>query len=291
MSRSRDYTVAQLSSVRETSSHDGRTRKFLFRLADSQQIETVLIGYPGRRTACLSTQAGCAMACVFCATGQMGFVRNLSAAEIVAQAVEVEREARQTPGDRLRNIVLMGMGEPFANYDAVMEALEVFADPRGLNIGPSRVSISTVGHVPGILRLAEEPRRYRLIVSLHAANDAERSVLVPATRRWSLDDLMAACREYAVRKKERVFVAWTMIAGRNDSRDHARELVDLVRGLDVQINLIPLNATDGYDGVPADDGVVKAFQRALLDAGVPATVRQRRGIDVSAGCGQLATNT
>lgn len=273
--------------VRETPSGDGWTRKFLLRLRDGQEIESVLMGFPGRFTACLSTQAGCAMGCVFCATGQMGFVRNLTPGEIVAQALHVERHARAQHGEYVRNLVLMGMGEPLANFEAVMQALEIITDTRGLNTGPARISISTVGHVPGILRLAEHPRRYHLAVSLHAATDAERSALLPMNRRWPLADLMAACREYSARKKMRVFIAWTMIAGRNDTPEHARRLADLLRGMNVQVNLIPLNVTDGYDGAPPEDGVVETFQRILHGAGLPATVRQRRGLDVGAGCGQL----
>jgi 23S rRNA (adenine2503-C2)-methyltransferase len=273
--------------VRETPSGDGWTRKFLLRLRDGQEIESVLMGFPGRFTACLSTQAGCAMGCVFCATGQMGFVRHLTAGEIVAQALHVERHTREHHGERVRNLVLMGMGEPLANFDAVMHALEIITDTRGLNTGPARISISTVGHVPGILQLAQHPRRYHLAVSLHAATDGERSALLPANRRWPLADLMAACREYSQRKKQRVFIAWTLIAGRNDSPAHARQLADLLRGMDVQVNLIPLNLTDGYTGTPPDEAVVDTFQQTLLDAGLPVTVRQRRGLDVGAGCGQL----
>ena len=276
--------------VVETASDDGRTTKFLLRLADGRQIETVLMGYPGRRTACLSTQVGCAMGCVFCATGQMGLVRNLDAGEIVAQALFVARRARRAcdvAGDRLRNLVMMGMGEPLANFDAVMQALEILADPRGLNIGPARVSISTAGHIPGILRLARQPRRYKLVVSLHAATDDARTALVPVNRKWPLADLMEACREYAAIQRRRILIAWTMIAGQNDTVDEARQLVALVRGLDVQVNLIPLNLTDGYAGHTSRPADVAAFQRVLLDAGIPATIRQRRGIDVAAGCGQL----
>ena len=273
--------------VTETPSADGWTRKFLLRLRDGQEIESVLMGFPGRFTACLSTQAGCAMGCVFCATGQMGFVRHLSAGEMVAQALHVERHTREHHGERVRNLVLMGMGEPLHNFDAVMHALEIITDTRGLNIGPAHISISTVGHVPGILQLAEHPRRYHLAVSLHAATDEERSALLPMNRRWPLADLMAACREYSARKKQRVFIAWTLIAGKNDSLDHARRLADLLHGMNVQVNLIPLNVTDGYDAVPPDEATVDAFQRVLIDAGLPTTIRQRRGIDVGAGCGQL----
>ena len=271
----------------ETPSADGWTRKFLHRLRDGQEIESVLMGFPGRFTACLSTQAGCAMGCVFCATGQMGFVRHLTPGEIVAQAVHVARFVRTQHGERVRNLVLMGMGEPLHNFDAVMHALDIITDTRGLNIGPARIAISTVGHIPGILRLAEHPRRYHLAVSLHAATDEERSALLPMNRRWPLADLMQACREYSARKKQRVFIAWTLIAGKNDTPDHARQLAALLSGMNVQVNLIPLNVTEGYAAAPPDEAAVDAFQRLLQDSGLPVTVRQRRGIDVSAGCGQL----
>jgi len=183
--------------------------------------------------------------------------------------------------------VLMGMGEPLANFDAVMQALEILAESRGLNIGPSRVSISTAGHIPGILRLAQQPQRYNLVVSLHAATDDARSALVPVNKRWPLADLMDACREYAAIQRRRILIAWTMIAGENDRAEDAHRLVELLRGLDAQVNLIPLNLTDGYTGRTPSVQDVDAFQRILLDAGVPATIRQRRGIDVAAGCGQL----
>jgi 23S rRNA (adenine2503-C2)-methyltransferase len=227
------------------------------------------------------------MGCVFCATGQMGFVRNLGAGEMVAQALHVERHTRRSHGERVRNLVLMGMGEPLQNFDEVMRALDIMTDTRGLNIGPSRISISTVGHVPGIRELARQPRRYRLAVSLHAATDEERSALLPVNRRWPLAELMDACREYSTRKAQRVFMAWTLIAGKNDSPEQARQLAALLHGMHAQVNLIPLNPTAGYDASPPEQNAVDTFQRALRDAGVPVTIRQRRGIDVAAGCGQL----
>ncbi len=269
----------------EIASSDGLTRKFLLGLADGQTIETVLMGYPGRMTACLSTQAGCAMGCVFCATGQMGFARHLRAGEIVAQVLHCRRVLPE-PGS-LRNLVLMGMGEPLHNYDAVMAALEIITDRRGINIGPARITISTVGVVPGILRLAHERRPYGLAVSLHGASEQERSALVPVSRRWPLDELIAACREYVRLTGRRIFFEWTLIEGRNDSPDTARRLAALLDGIDAHINLIPLNPTGGYGGLATSAFGVRAFQRLLRDAGFPVTVRQRRGIDVAAGCGQL----
>lgn len=270
-----------------TESNDGFTRKYLLRLADGAEVESVQMGFPGRYTACLSSQVGCAMGCVFCATGQMGFSRNLTAGEIVAQAHHVERELRYAQEDHLRNIVMMGMGEPLHNFEPVMDALDILTDTRGLNIGPARVAISTVGHIPGILKLARHPKRYSLAVSLHGASDAERGALIPVNKKWPLSDLMEACREYSAIKRARVFFAWTLIGDVNDSADHAYRLADLLRGMDAHVNLIPLNATEGYAGGSPPDERVRAFQQIIQSSGLPSTVRQRRGIDVAAGCGQL----
>jgi len=272
-------------------SADGWTTKFLLRLEDGAEIETVLMGFEGRHTACLSTQVGCAMGCVFCATGQMGYRRNLRPGEIVAQVLHARRELeKQGEGGALRNLVLMGMGEPLANYDAVMRALSIITDTRGLNIGPSRITISTVGVIPGILRLAGEQRPYHLAVSLHASNEAARSALVPVNQRWPLADLMAACREYQEITGRRIFFEWTLIAGRNDHEDEARALLDLLSGLNAHLNIIPLNSTAGFDGDASLHHAVSAFQRIIRAAGMPCTIRQRRGIDVAAGCGQLTAS-
>lgn len=274
--------------VDETHSSDGLTRKFLLRHRDGQTTETVLMGYDGRHTACVSSQAGCAMGCVFCATGQMGFVRHLRPGEIVAQVLHARRVLEATqPGRRLRNLVLMGMGEPLHNYDSVIRALDIISNVRGIGIGPARISISTVGVVPGIMRLADEGRPYRLAVSLHGSTEEERSALVPASKKWSLAELIAACRKYGEITGKRIFFEWTLIAGKNDSPDTARRLAALLEGIDGHVNLIPLNPTGGFAGTPAGEAAGYEFQRILLEAGFPCTFRQRRGIDVAAGCGQL----
>lgn len=289
----------------ETPSADGFTRKYLLELADGRRVETVLMRYAGRVTACLSSQAGCAMGCVFCATGQMGFVRHLTAGEIVAQAMHVDAALRATgpaaplaaadaasPHDRherLRNVVLMGMGEPLHNYDAVMRAVDILRDPCGPGLAGRRITLSTVGVVPGILRLAEEGRPCHLAVSLHGATQEERAALVPVAARWPLDELMAACRHYIDRLGRRIFYEWTLIEGRNDTPESAHALGRLLRGQLAQVNLIPLNPTAGYAGAPTGRDAARAFQRVLAEYGPPSTVRQRRGIDVAAGCGQLAT--
>jgi 23S rRNA (adenine2503-C2)-methyltransferase len=281
------FTLDHLKVVDETISSDGWTRKYVLELSDGQTIETVLMGYPGRFTACLSTQVGCAMGCVFCATGQMGFSRHLRAGEIVAQVLHVQRELARLNGEKLRNLVLMGMGEPLHNFDSVMQALDIITDTRGINIGAAKISISTVGHVPGIRKLAAQPKRYHLAVSLHGASDEERSALIPINKRWPLAELLQACREYSTLTGEKIFIAWTLIAGKNDSSDHAHRLAALLAGMHVQVNLIPLNVTDGYEGATTDERTVLEFQKILQAAQLPTTVRQRRGIDVDAGCGQL----
>jgi len=294
--------IGVLPIALETDSSDGFTRKYLLTLADGEKIETVLMRFTGRVTACISSQVGCAMGCVFCATGQMGYTRHLTPGEIVAQAVHVARALRHLPPQAsclspehdiaqpwLRNVVLMGMGEPLHNYDAVMQAVDILRDPNGLSLAGPRITLSTVGVVPGILRLAEEKRPLHLAVSLHAATQAERAALVPVARKWPLDELMAACRCYCEKTQRRIFFEWTLIEGKNDSPDHARAVGRLLHGLPAQVNLIPLNPTAGYDGAPARSEAVKSFQKILAEEfSLPSTVRQRRGIDIAAGCGQLA---
>ena len=274
-------------AVADLQSGDGETRKFLLRLRDGETVETVIMGYPGRSTACVSTQAGCAMGCTFCATGQAGFTRHLRPGEIVAQLLHCQRalKAEGLPG--LRNLVLMGMGEPMHNYDAVMTALEIATERGGLNLAPSHVSISTVGVVPGILRMAQENSPYNLALSLHAATDPERTALIPINRRWPLEELLAACRTYATTTGRRIFIGWTLIAGANDTPAQAAQLAALLAGLDAHINLIPLNPTDGYAGETTSEEAAQRFKAILQKAGFPCTLRQRRGLDVAAGCGQL----
>ncbi len=277
--------------VEEIASEDGFTRKYLLRLADGAEVEAVLMGFDGRFTACLSTQVGCAMGCVFCATGQMGFRRQLTVGEIVTQAHHLEREVRRSHGESLRNLVMMGMGEPLHNFDATVAALEILSDTRGLSIGPKHMTISTVGHVPGIQKLARYPRPFNLAVSLHGASDEERQALIPVNKRWPLADLLDACREYSEFKKQGVFVAWTLIGGGNDHAEQAQRLVALLEGMSVHVNLIPLNPTEDFDGDAPAPERVQAFQDILKAAGLPSTVRQRRGIDVAAGCGQLRSKS
>lgn len=275
-----------LPTATATASSDGYTHKYLLQLDDAQTIETVLMAFKGRSTTCISTQAGCAMGCVFCATGQMGFRRHLTPGEIVAQVVHVCRVLRQQ-GEKLRNIVLMGMGEPLHNYEATMTAVDILLDHKGLAIAPRHITLSTVGVVPGIRRMADEARPIHLAVSLHAATDAERQALIPPAKRWPLAELMAACRYYIAQRQRRIFFEWTLIEGQNDTPAQAHALGQLLQGMDSHVNLIPLNPTDGFNGRPTATAAARAFQTILADYGLPSTVRQRRGIDIAAGCGQL----
>jgi 23S rRNA (adenine2503-C2)-methyltransferase len=285
-----DLAFTKLPVATETHSSDGFTRKYLLALPDHRRIETVLMRYTGRVTACVSTQAGCAMGCVFCATGQMGFARHLTTGEIVAQALHVDRVLRASgAGERLRNIVLMGMGEPLHNYDNVMTAAEILCDSAGLSLGTKQFTLSTVGVVPGILRMADEARPINLAVSLHGATQEERAALVPVAKKWPLDELMDACRYFIEKQHRRIFYEWTLIEGKNDSADHAHAVGRLLQGQRAQVNLIPLNPTAGYGGVPTGQAAAHRFQAVLKEYGLPSTIRQRRGIDIAAGCGQLAT--
>jgi 23S rRNA (adenine2503-C2)-methyltransferase len=283
-------TAGWLPVIRETVSSDGFTRKFLLGLDDGTQIETVLMRYAGRVTACVSTQAGCAMGCVFCATGQMGFTRHLTTAEIVAQVLHVAR-LRQGYGEAqpaLRNVVLMGMGEPLHNYDATIAATRILSDRAGLALSPARMTISTVGVIPGIVRLADDREPISLAVSLHGATQDARAAILPVAQKWPLSELMDACRYYCDRMDRHIFYEWTLIEGANDGADDAHALGALLRTHRAHVNLIPLNPTPGYEGTPTSVSAAKAFQAILAEYGLPSTIRQRRGIDIAGGCGQLA---
>jgi len=281
-------TVDELTTCSEIHSSDGFTRKYLLGLADGCRVETVLMHFRGRATACVSSQVGCAMGCVFCATAQMGLVRQLTAGEIVQQVVHANRVLRDQGEPPLRNVVLMGMGEPLHNYDAVMNAIGILCEPAGLALSPRRITLSTVGVIPGIIRLANERQPVNLAVSLHAATQEERAKLVPPARAWPLDELMAACRYYAEKMKRRIFFEWALIEGQNDSEEQSTVLGQLLNGLPSHVNLIPLNPIANYNGTPSSRESAKRFQAILAKHDIPSTIRQRRGIDISAGCGQLA---
>ncbi|MGO8946763.1 MAG: 23S rRNA (adenine(2503)-C(2))-methyltransferase RlmN [Ktedonobacterales bacterium] len=288
----------------ELAAKDGRTRKLLLELTDGRLIETVLMLYPNssegraRATVCISTQAGCAYGCTFCATGQMGFFRHLTAGEIVAQVVYFARLLRATPWrapdgrtiDHITNLVFMGMGEPLHNYDNTLKAVRTLNMPDGLNIGARHMTISTVGLVPGILRLAAEPLQINLAISLHAPNDQMRLRTMPVTRKYPIPAVLEACRTYAARTNRQVTFEYVLLAGINDQAEHARELAALLSPLRhlCHVNLIPVNATSaGY--IPPTSEVIRSFRAELSLGGVSNSVRAERGDDIAAACGQLHT--
>ena len=265
---------------------DGATTKWAFTLADGAVIETVLMAYKRRVTVCISSQAGCAMACSFCATGQGGFARQLTTGEIVEQVVTAAREALPR---RLSNVVFMGMGEPMANYDRVVEAVRRLNGPLGL--GARRLTISTVGVVPGIKRLTEEPEAVNLAVSLHAANDRKRNELVPLNKRYPLGVLADACLNYVESTHRRLSFEWALIDGVNDTDQDISELANYARPLRAHVNLIPLNPTPGYLVRGSSGERVSAFASSLEERGITTTVRATRGREIDAACGQLAATT
>lgn len=279
-----EATLGTLQTATEQSSFDGTTKR-LYSLPDGQLIESVLMPYDDdRRTACISTQAGCAMGCVFCATGQMGFARHLTPTEIFEQAMLFARHL-EAQGERLSNVVLMGMGEPFHNYDSSVAAIRRLMDDLG--IGARHITVSTVGLVPQIRKFADEGLQVKLAISLHAATDAERVKLLPVNKRWLLEELLEACRYYIEKTGRRVTFEWAAIHRENDTPEQAHALGKLLKGMLCHVNIIPLNPTGGYDHGPSANERIDQFIAILGEYGVSATIRVRRGIDIDAGCGQL----
>jgi 23S rRNA (adenine2503-C2)-methyltransferase len=282
--------------IAETSSVDKFTRKAVLQLDDGQTIETVLMLYPDapgspeleeprgvkRSTVCVSTQVGCPIGCPFCATGQAGYIRNLTPGEIVAQVLHFARVASP-----LTNIVIMGMGEPFMKFDVTWQAIETLTDPARFGMGARRITVSTSGEIPGIQRLTREKSQINLAISLHAPNDELRDVLVPLNRTYPLKDLMRATRAYAEKTRRRVTFEYALMDGVNDRPAQAHAMAQLLRGLLCHVNLIPLNptASSPYGRTPYDR--VMQFEQVLRDAGMPTTLRVEKGIEIAAGCGQL----
>lgn len=267
----------------------GTTRKWLFRCPDGASIESVLMGYPNRTTLCISSQAGCAMACSFCATGQFGFERHLTAGEMVAQVAYAQASLRSNPlpgcPTRLSNIVFMGMGEPLANWPRVEEALRRMIEVMG--IGARGITVSTVGVVPGIQALAASPWQVGLAISLHAADDDLRSTLVPLNKRYPLDALITAANGYFSAKGRRVSIEWALISGTNDTRDQAVKLAGIAHRMSAHVNVIALNPTPLTTDAPPDEDHVEQFVDWVRRAGANVTLRETRGRDIDAACGQL----
>lgn len=282
------FHFQSLSIEAESGSKDKNTQKVLFRTQPGDRIEAVLMRYERRRTVCISTQSGCGIGCAFCATGQMGLMRNLSSGEIVEQVLYFARRLKHE-GDRLTNVVVMGMGEPFQNYGATMKAIDTLNHPEGFNFGARRFTVSTVGLAPMIDRFTQERRQVNLAVSLHAATNILRDELVPVNHRYPIERLLESCREYVSQTGRRITFEWAMIEGVNDDLGQAEALADQVEDLLCHVNLIPLNPTQGYPQPPSSREAVSAFQGYLQSRGIPCTIRLRRGIEIQAGCGQLAT--
>ncbi len=273
----------------DQSADNGRTRKWLFRAPDGAAIETVLMGYPKRTTICISSQVGCAMGCTFCATGQFGFERHLEAGEIVAQVAYANAFLRRFPipgsPDHITNVVYMGMGEPLANYERVRESLRILIETSGLSA--RSVTVSTVGVVPGIRRLADEPWPVYLAVSLHGADDATRSRLVPLNSRYPLEAVIEAAEAYFAAKGRRISIEWTLIDGANDTDEQARRLAAIAERLRAHVNVIALNPTPLSADRPSGDDRIHGFVETLLANGANATLRETRGQEIDAACGQL----
>lgn len=265
---------------------EGETIKTLFGTPDERHVEAVLMFYPDRVTACVSCQVGCPIRCTFCATGLGGLERNLTTGEIVAQVVTLARRARAA-GRALTNVVMMGMGEPLANYDPTMKFIGIINDPAGLNFGARRVTVSTAGIVTGIDRLAGEPQAVNLAVSLHAPTDELRSSLVPLNRRWPVDELLAACQRYVNARGRRVTFEYILIDGTNDAPELAAILARKLQGLLCHVNLIPCNPTPAGPFQPPSHAAIDRFAAILREAGIATTVRWSRGVSIAAACGQL----
>ncbi|HEY4035639.1 MAG TPA: 23S rRNA (adenine(2503)-C(2))-methyltransferase RlmN [Ktedonobacteraceae bacterium] len=291
----------------ELHSKDDRTRKILLELADGKLVESVLMLYPplgensSRATICVSSQAGCAYGCTFCATGQMGFDRHLSAGEIVAQVLYFARELRTAPWtamglpgsvaiDRITNIVLMGMGEPLHNYNNVLQALRILNSPDGFNLGARHMTVSTVGLVPAIYKLSQEKLQVNLAISLHAPTDDLRSQTMPINRKYPLQELLKACQDYIAATRRQVTFEYVLLAGVNDTSIHARQLAELLAPLRqfAHVNCIPVNATSADYKTPGPDAI-RSFRNTLFEHGVSNSVRAERGDDIAAACGQLRT--
>jgi len=286
-----EVALRAVSPKHEAVSRDG-TVKMLFSLRDGKTIESALMPYAAakgrsRHTVCVSTQAGCPIGCPFCATGQQGYERNLTPGEIIDQVLHFARRLRDQSESTVDNIVFMGMGEPFLNFDALWQAIEMLNSPQGFGLGARQMTISTAGIVPGIRRLSREKLQVGLAVSLHAADDKLRNRLVPINRKYPLEKLIAACRDYFEATGRRVSFEYALFEGVNDSIEHARDLCRLLKGMNCHVNLIAGNPTSDVEFKSSGKDAVQAFQGELEQRHIPCTLRVRRGIDIAAGCGQL----
>jgi 23S rRNA (adenine2503-C2)-methyltransferase len=283
-----EFSFSHLTPIKKMVSSDGYTTKTLLGLPDGSAIEAVLMEYDQRRTLCISTQVGCAAGCKFCATGQMGFRKNLSSGEIIEQVLYYARFLRER-GEKITNIVYMGMGEPFLNYDSTIASIRRLNNPEGFKLGARRFTISTVGIIPKIKKFTQENTQINLAISLHAADNQLRSSLLPINAKYPIEKLIEVCHNYVNHTGRRVTFEWALIQNINDSPEQAEKLSKLLRGLNCHVNIIPLNPTIGFKGKKALPQQVEEFKNVLDKNNIPCTVRVRRGIDIQAGCGQLAS--
>jgi 23S rRNA (adenine2503-C2)-methyltransferase len=283
-----EFSFSHLTPIKKMVSSDGYTTKTLLGLPDGSAIEAVLMEYDQRRTLCISTQVGCAAGCKFCATGQMGFRKNLSSGEIIEQVLYYARFLRER-GEKITNIVYMGMGEPFLNYDSTIASIRRLNNPEGFKLGARRFTISTVGIIPKIKKFTQENTQINLAISLHAADNQLRSTLLPINAKYPIEKLIETCHDYVDHTGRRVTFEWALIHNKNDSPEQAEKLSKLLRGLNCHVNIIPLNPTIGFAGKKALPHQVEEFKNILDRNNIPCTVRVRRGIDIQAGCGQLAS--
>ena len=279
-----EFVLFESTVVAHQTAKDG-TEKLLLELRDGERVECVLMREPKRITVCISTQVGCAMACVFCASGLLGLTRNLNQGEILEQVLQLDRLLG--PDERISNVVVMGIGEPLQNLPALLPALDTLNDKGGLGVGARKITISTVGLPAKIRELAKHGRQYKLAVSLHAPNDRLRTELVPPNKNIGIAEILSATEEYLQHKGRRVTYEYVMLAGRNDHAEHARELAQLLRGRIAHVNLIPMNPVEELSFKEPTSVSAHAFAKILEDAGVPATIRKRKGEDIDAACGQL----
>ena len=301
-----EYLFNPIDLVMKEHSKDKSTDKYLWKLQDNEFIETVLMRYDPdghrrrRRTVCVSTQAGCALGCTFCATGQQGFSRQLTVGEIVGQVLKVKKDAfeekkrimieekrKMHEMTDITNIVFMGMGEPLANYENTMASIRILNDPKGLNIGTRHITISTVGLVPQIIKLADEDIQVNLAVSLHAPDNVTRSQTMPVNKRYPIEKLIEACKVYVGKTNRKIFFEYVLLSGQNDTEEHAYKLCGILTDLLCHVNLIPVNPTAGSTFKRSKQVDVRKFRQILSSRDIPSTIRMEKGIDINAGCGQL----
>lgn len=284
---SKEMKFYTLKLAKTQVSEDGETIKYLWELEDGRFVESVFIQAPDRQTVCVSSQVGCPARCAFCASGKQGWMRNLSAAEIVEQVIQIDHDLRKK-GKKVTNIVFMGMGEPFENYTQVLQAIRLLTAPEGLNLSQRRLTVSTVGLVDKILQFSEEGLKVNLVLSLHAPNQRIRQKIIPYARKYSLEELLLAMRHFAAKTKRDITYEYTLLAGINDAPEHAQELAALLEGHPCTVNLIPYNPVDGLRLQRPRKEAIEEFKQILEKANIPTTWRYTKGKDIAAACGQLA---